>query len=957
MSAPRQPPAFASLPPPPTTYSYPGGKWWRVDFHTHTPHSDDYGNAAGPARDEVRAITHEQWLLKQMGWGLDAVVVSDHNGGAWIDGLKEAYARLEVLGDAGFRPLVIFLGVEISTNNGVHLLAVFDPTEGSGKIDALLGAVGYRGTRGASDAVTTLSFEQCVVAIRAEDGLAIAAHVDEPKGLLHGSAGLSPTMAQALDAGIDSIEVRDWAALPGTLRKDRRLARLARVSGSDSHRPDDIGRNGFSRVHMTHANIEGLRTAFADGSPADGESWSVRPVAADDTTDFNRWPSQAIERITLTNLKFAGRVAPLAFPLHPRLNVLVGGRGSGKSTFVHALRLATARGREAEFPRFDDEGAPVSGSPAGDFWNWAKQPADRNDDGVIGATSKIDVFFRAPAGPSSLHWDTALLGNGANTAAPVVRREDGSDAGAYSPDRFPLSLYSQKQVLELCRRPAGLLGIIDRAQRVPELRRAFDQAVDAFKATRAKIRELQSRLVTKAQDEARLKDVTLELQKVQSEAVKQHQLRQAQARALRPDLGANSDLLINARTLRDAALRLGLPDLPASVTTEADPETQVAIQAYRVCQAEVEGLAQQIRTAAEAIRPKLEALDVALRGTPWWSKCEEARVAYEQLLGSGTTAINPARMATLSQERAQLEAKIARHKALGEEIVRHEAEATAQLEAVKTARLAISTSREEFVAAHNAKDTLLRMKLVRQGAELDEVERSFRAAIGVEDGRFENAISASEQGRENALLKNFETEPDRATATNRVKLRLLELIDGASSPTGFGDLLNNLRRQLASNPSRREAIETWFPEDRLELEYRREGAATWTSISQGSIGQQAAAMLSFLLSFGDEPLVLDQPEDDLDNRMIMSLVVEQVRKMKAQRQIVIVTHNPNIVVHGDAELVHAMEVHFGQVRRLDDASGGLQEEATRRFICDVMEGGADAFRKRFERMSAEDSHV
>ena len=75
MSAPRQPPAFASLPPSPTTYSYPGGKWWRVDFHTHTPHSDDYGHAAGPARDEVKAITPEQWLLKQMAWGLDAVVV------------------------------------------------------------------------------------------------------------------------------------------------------------------------------------------------------------------------------------------------------------------------------------------------------------------------------------------------------------------------------------------------------------------------------------------------------------------------------------------------------------------------------------------------------------------------------------------------------------------------------------------------------------------------------------------------------------------------------------------------------------------------------------------------------------------------------------------------------------------------------------------------------------------
>lgn len=67
----------------------------------------------------------------------------------------------------------------------------------------------------------------------------------------------------------------------------------------------------------------------------------------------------------------------------------------------------------------------------------------------------------------------------------------------------------------------------------------------------------------------------------------------------------------------------------------------------------------------------------------------------------------------------------------------------------------------------------------------------------------------------------------------------------------------------------------------------------------------------------------------------------------------IVTHNPNIVVHGDAELVHAMEVIRGQVCRRDDDSGGLQEEATRRFICNVMEGGPEAFRKRFERMNAD----
>ena len=66
-------------------------------------------------------------------------------------------------------------------------------------------------------------------------------------------------------------------------------------------------------------------------------------------------------------------------------------------------------------------------------------------------------------------------------------------------------------------------------------------------------------------------------------------------------------------------------------------------------------------------------------------------------------------------------------------------------------------------------------------------------------------------------------------------------------------------------------------------------------------------MLAFLLAHGAEPLVLDQPEDDLDNHLIYDLVVRQIRENKLRRQIIVVTHNPNIVVNGDAEMLHAME--------------------------------------------------
>jgi predicted ATPase len=94
--------------------------------------------------------------------------------------------------------------------------------------------------------------------------------------------------------------------------------------------------------------------------------------------------------------------------------------------------------------------------------------------------------------------------------------------------------------------------------------------------------------------------------------------------------------------------------------------------------------------------------------------------------------------------------------------------------------------------------------------------------------------------------------------------------------------------------------------------------------------------------------VLDQPEDDLDNHLIYSLVVQQIRANKQRRQIIVVTHNPNVVVNGDAEMNHALDLKGGQCRVTQ--RGSLQNKAMRKEVCDVMEGGRDAFEKRYRRL-------
>jgi len=85
-----------------------------------------------------------------------------------------------------------------------------------------------------------------------------------------------------------------------------------------------------------------------------------------------------------------------------------------------------------------------------------------------------------------------------------------------------------------------------------------------------------------------------------------------------------------------------------------------------------------------------------------------------------------------------------------------------------------------------------------------------------------------------------------------------------------------------------------------------------------------------LIPFGskkDVPLIIDQPENDLDNHLITGLVVKQLQDNKSRRQIIVVIHNPNIVVNGDAEMVHVMGFKNGQCHPV--AQGALQEPEVR----------------------------
>ena len=112
-----------------------------------------------------------------------------------------------------------------------------------------------------------------------------------------------------------------------------------------------------------------------------------------------------------------------------------------------------------------------------------------------------------------------------------------------------------------------------------------------------------------------------------------------------------------------------------------------------------------------------------------------------------------------------------------------------------------------------------------------------------------------------------------------------------------------------------------------------------------SLGQQQSVLLALMLSSGSHrPLIIDQPEDNLDGEFIYSTLVPVLRRAKERRQVIIVTHNPNVAVLGDAELILVMKALND--RGMIVARGSIDHPDTRASACSILEGAREAFLRR-----------
>ena len=900
---------------------------------------------------------------------IDCIAITDHNSGAWIDQLKAAYESMQQDDSTGFRELHLFPGVEISVNGGFHLLALFDMDKDTSYIDRLIGNVDYDGNKGDSDGVTRKSAVEVLEAVVRAGGIPIPAHADADKDLVRlrddtsTRAALDPNTLRQIFKGpnIISMEVIDRSKPKPVLYEEAKLS-WSEVLGSDCHsfQGENPPGSRYTWVKMAEPSLEGLRLALMDG-----EGFSIRRSDDPETFDPFQLPSRFVEAVEIEKARYMGNGEAARLPFSPWLNALVGGRGTGKSTVIHAIRLAAKR--EIEITSFEE-----TSEPRLTFERFNRTPTDRVETGGLSTTTAINLTMMRDDVRYRLRW---RYGKGRFRKDHLRVEEDNGRSGwqmssiqAITPERFPIRIFSQGQIAALAgENQQALLQVIDDAAGVKARQEKLNEARNAFYASSARIRELDSKLGNRDQIIVQRQDIGRKLKRFEesghTEILKAYRLRSLQRREadrqFRAVEAASEHIEAAVEHLQPEDLPEGLFDTDSDEDREATAIVEALAIAVRAAAANLRKNAQQLRDVVETQRR-------ALAASGWQEAVAQAVVDYRRLIDTlqAEGVSDPSEYGRLVQERQRLDSELERLESMRKERDRLVGQAQSRLREVLEARREVSRTRDCFLAEMLAQNTFVRIRSRTYGDDPRIIERSLREVLGVLDDRFQSDILIIEEERPKTgivaeMLENLPEAPEKRREEVEKRIGLLKKILAAACAGArpFGGFFSNyLKNAFSKNPEFLDKLMTWFPEDGLYVEYSRRGDGTdFQHITQASAGQRSAAMLAFLLAHGNEPLVLDQPEDDLDNHLIYDLVVRQIRENKLRRQIIVVTHNPNIVVNGDAEMLHALDFRAGQC--VVAQAGSLQKESMREEVCRVMEGGREAFERRYRRLGPEPTHV
>ena len=886
-----------------------GGKWWKVDFHVHTPASTDYGKGSMNPEKEKK-VTPKDFLLKAIEKNIDCLVISDHNSFEWIDKLREAMAEL-IQENPRISPVIIFPAVEINVMGNIHLLAIFNIDVEVRNLERIFGQLGFD----ENVLSTTKSIPEVMEIVIKNKGIAIPAHVDCPSGLFETNSASEIIGVLNVDELL-AFEVIG-SEISNQIYKDSKR-KISYVAGSDSHRIDTIG-SRYTWVKMGKPSIEAMRLALFD---------NIDGVLRSDFYEGN--PNDLKNRmflkyVEIKQAKYAGRRAPLHIDFSPWMTSIIGGRGTGKSSIIQFIRLILDK--KEELPKalqreFDD------------FVNISK---NRTELGMFTDSTEIQACIVKDGLEYNFIWKNDEL-------YEMIGGELEEATGLS--ERFPIRIFNQKQLFEMTKDAQLLLRYIDSQWDSIGWRKSLDSTKNKYFDCMIRINNNNIKLNEKKRKEISLREIENKIKVFETEATKK--VLDSQKEILIAEQQAKSvyrkyeDVIDKSIQLYKSVLELSENPLN---TDKLDKESKEEIGQW---ESEINTFILNYKDAYEKNQVSFCQLD------DWFSKLkvfknkEENQIEMNDIInelkeqGVDDIEVYPVLLKQKDDLLKELEEYINVEKT--EEELKQER--VTILEEYYILIQQRYENRERTVSAWNEAGNL-RITLLPMG-NMEKNEEVFRNIINKQGTTFSSDILERNKEEEYSGGIVFQlANPKNGDYLENYKTICEELTNRNSSTYSkkFRAHLNNL---FECDYSVENEMYMWLPEDLVRLELKT-GRNKYISIDAGSAGQRTSAILTLLLQISNEPVIIDQPEDDLDTKNITDFIVKGINEKKQGQQIIVVTHNPNIVVNTNSEQVIHMEFAGGEINA--SHSGALQDFEIRDAICEVMEGGREALESRYYRIT------
>lgn len=946
----------------------------RVALHLHSPDSHDWnrtGDKTLDYRNRLLAAGGEAEFISALNKHLDLVVITDH--------MKCSYASRVSNASRREKDFLVLPGMEVNFQSEaaigcsrLHILVILpegSTAEGFSRLFAGLKDIPDDEHRTGNEEVRGPRLVEFIERVHAENGVCIAAHVNSQQGVRHifRQTGADLIKLVTIDPETQTEQERDltnelkkylfsvrFDALEIAKAAEKKHYRWTSTEDGhevtipvtmrfDAHCIEDFARTDqVTWIKMTVLSLKGLRDAlkfpetrirFASDLPTPPSPRLLGlEIVGDNKSLFEK------DRIAFTE----------------NLNCLIGPRGSGKSTIVEALRYVFGYNRTL-----------LELDTTNKLSERIREMQEANLSGCL-----IRVVYQTQAGDRRVLEATFDPQEDYTTKVFTADGEQLPIADVESSGDFPVRLFGWSEIETLGRDTARQRDLLDRlVSELPPVRQERDELRERLQANRKDIEKIANELkaIYARQNGIirRYSEFKAAFEKLNTEDVKKHfvalDIAQMKGQVLQLIKQNVDSFATKVGELDVATLREGLTE-PLSRGPQAlrDWWLTDAVSALKIIDSETD-IQKHLASATKVLKGLSELLDQHI---------VVVKTAIEEIQSQIRASFSDdSSMQKIADLRANAERRLREASAVRDEYLK----AWKRLQDTLTAR---EQTADQLVQSHDRisgirarHNRTIETRLNQYFAEHMKISILFQA--GRDTQQFRDAIIRLRIASAFATqYKNRRIPEILATHFNPVTLVRALLAGEASIFNGC---------QLPDDPSIQitlaevqKAIESWRPwltDEAAQVETLQDDGARLTDLmalqetewdDEESIllndrpvgtlspGQRSSAMLPLIALAEATPLVIDQPEDNLDNRLIGQVLADILAELKEKRQIIVCTHNPNIVVSGDAEQVvvlNAISDRKAEVER----HGSIDNDDIVQAVIDIMEGGRDAFRVRQHR--------